>query len=402
MTATVDAEGQVAQVPEPPQLRVAVELISAGTGVGPAAGAMIVYYEGLLQGLCGLDALAELVVLVGPGRLDVSIPAHPKVRIVPCRGLPRSRVGRVLYEQAVLPLLARRAHVDALLSTHNVMPFLWRGPSVVVLSSTQYVHWPEQFGWLRRRYLGRAVPASMARADVVICPTEFARTEAERYLRVPASRSVAVHHGLSDTVRAAFARDSMPRPASVGEAPYVLMASTLYRFKNHHRLVRAFASVVRDRKIEHTLVLAGRDADVTRTELRAVAREAGIADRVRLLGGVPHKEMPALVAHADVVAYTSLYETFGLPVLEGLQAGRPLVVSNRGAVAEVAGDAAVLVDPEAESSIAAGLAGAILDHSLRERLAAAGPARAAQFTWDSCGRGTLAALRTAVERRQVR
>jgi glycosyltransferase involved in cell wall biosynthesis len=285
-----------------------------------------------------------------------------------------------------------------LLSTCNVKPFLWRGPSVVVLQSLQYLHFPEQFGRARGAYLKHGVKASLHAADAVIAVTDWERSEAIRLFGLDPDRVFTVYHGLSGAVaRASF--DGLPRPSSVvGDEPYVIMVSSLYRFKNHERLIQAFAGLVRERPVPHRLVLVGGDADVTRSELATLAERLGIGDRVLLPGPVPHDDVPALIRHADAVAYVSLYETFGHPVIEALAAGRPLVTTDRGATAEVAGGAARLVDATSVESIAAGLGDVLLDDTLRAALAAAGPRRASTFTWASCARGTATALEFALSR----
>lgn len=375
-------------------------MISAGAGLGASAGGMIVYFTGLLRSLCKLDAVSELVLLVSPWNGGTGVPDHPKARIVTCRALPKHRTGRVVYEQSVLPELVRRSGAEILLSTCNVKPFLWRGPSVVVLQSLQYFHFPEQFGRLRSAYLRRAVARSVSEADAVITVSEWEKAEAVRLLGVDPTRLTTVYHGLSNAVRSGARRERRERAAITGDHPYVVMVSSLYGFKNHRRLIQAFALLVRRHDVPHRLILAGGDADVTGTELEALAADLGVADRVVIPGGVPHDEIPALLAHADAVAYTSLYETFGLPVLEALGSGRPLVASDRGAIPEVAGGAARLVDPESVDSIADGLGDVLLDEELRARLVAAGPRRTARFTWERCAQETAAVLDRALEGRR--
>ena len=375
-------------------------MISAGTGLGTSAGGMIVYFTGLLRSLCELDSITELVLLVTPWNGNTGVPDHPKVRVATCRGLPRRRSGRVVYEHVVLPAYLARLKVDILLSTCNVKPLLRRGPSVVVLQSLQYFHFPNQFGRLRSAYLRGAVSRSMHEADAVITVSEWEKAEAVRLFNVDPGRLTTVYHGLSDAVRDGIAGQPPPRPEMVGDQPYVVMVSSLYGFKNHHRLIEAFAEVVHRHEIPHRLVLAGGDADVTGASLGALAGKLGIGDRVLIPGGVPHDQIPALLAHADAVAYTSLYETFGLPVLEALGSRRPLVTSGRGAIPEIAGDAARLVDAESVPSIAAGLTDVLLDDALRSRLVEAGPRRAAAFTWEKCAEGTAVVLEQALAGRR--
>jgi len=375
-------------------MRIAVDAISAGEGLGLAAGGMIVYYRGLLPALADRTEVDEVLVLTQPWADAAALRPHPKVSTVRCRGLPRNRVGRVTYEQTALPATAARHKPDVLLSTHNTAPLLRRAPTVVVLQSVQYLFYPESFGRSRRAYLRSVVPLSLRKAHAVIAVSEWERQAAIRAFGVDPSRIFTVHHGVSDLVNKALATRPADSPAAA--RPYVVMVSTLYGFKNHARLIRAFAKVVAARSIPHELVIAGGDADVTRAELADVAAREKIGARVRLLGPIAHDDIPTLLARADAIAYTSLFETFGLPVLEALAVGRPLVTSNVTAMPEVAGDAAVLVDPRDTDSIAAGLAAALLDEPLRDRLRAAGPRRASGFTWEACADGTLRALRHAM------
>jgi len=372
-------------------------MISAGSGFGPSAGGMIVYHSGLLNGFCAMASVSRVVPLVAPWNNGLAVPDHPKISAATCTGLPRGRIGRVVYEQTVLPVIVKRLDVDVLLSTCNVKPLLWRGPSVVVLQSLQYLHFPGQFSPLRRHYLKTIVSASVHAADAVITVTDWERTEAIRLLGLDPDRAVTVYHGLSEAVQAMLSAPSRPpRPSLVGGDPYVLMVSALYGFKNHHRLIRAFAAAVTRHRLPHQLVIAGPDADVTALELADLARQLGVGGRVLLAGAVPHDQVPALLAHAEAVAYVSLYETFGLPVLEALASGRPLVTSRHGATAEVAGDAARLVDAKDVDDIAAGLSDVLLDETLRRTLMRSGPERASTFTWAACAEKTAAVLDQAI------
>lgn len=378
-------------------MRVAVDMISAGSGFASSAGAMVVYYAGLLRRLVEVPAVEECLALVSPWNEGLAVPHHPRARTVTCSGLPRGRAGRIAYEQTVLPLLAARHRADVLLSTCNVKPELWRGPSVVVLQSLQYLHFPASFGRLRATYLRQAVRRSLTTADVVIAVSDWERAQAIEAFGLDASRVVTVHHGVSDDIATVAASGAAPeRPAIAGDGPYLLMVSTLYGFKNHHRLIEAFAEMVRRHSFRHRLLIVGGDADVTRAALAAHAGRLGVADRVVLTGALPHDRIPALVAHADAVVYPSLYETFGMPVLEALAFGRPLITSHHGPMAEVAGDAAELVRADDAGSIAGGMATVLLDRRRREALMAAGPRRAATFSWEACAAKTAAALELAV------
>jgi glycosyltransferase involved in cell wall biosynthesis len=381
-------------------MRVAFDVISAGGGLGPGSGAMVVYYQGALGALAKRPEIDEIVALTQPWSGRLGIPNHTKVKVAPCRGLPRSRIGRVAYEQIVLPRVVARERPDLLVSGHNTTPLLRRGPAIVILHSIGHLFFPQVYSPLRLRYLEQAIPRSLRHADAVITVSEWERREVLARFELDPAKVFTVHSGLSDSVRATLehgeAREvSRPRPR-----PYVFMASTLYEFKNHARLIRAFAKLVRAGEVPHELVLAGGDADVTSAELSALAAKEGVAEKVVFLGPVAHELVPDLTAGADAIAYASLCESFGHPIVEALAFGRCMVTSNVASMPEVAGDAAILVDPYDVDSIADGLRAALLDERRRAELEQAGPPRAATFTWERWGREALGVMQFVLERRE--
>jgi alpha-1,3-rhamnosyl/mannosyltransferase len=376
-------------------------MISAGRGFALAAGGMPTYYEGLGKGLVELDELESLIAFVPPATDALKLPDSPKVEPVVCRGVRGGRPGRVAYEHLRLPQLARRRAAQVLLSTSSVKPIRWRGPSVVVLQWMQPLL-ENRIPLARRAYLAVAVPHSLRKADRVIAVSDAARHDACDLFGLNSDRVVTVHHGASPWATEAAARFSKegtpPVPPPLDSSrPYVLMVSSLYRHKNHRRLIEAFALASRESDFPHDLVLAGVERDVTIAELAQVARQAGIADRVRLLGAYPQDHLPALIANAEAMAYPSLYETFGHPVLEAFAFGRPLLTANVGGASEVAAEAALKVDPTSIEAISSALKELLGDQSLRDSLVAAGRKRLRDFSWERCARGTANVLRDAIE-----
>ena len=179
------------------------------------------------------------------------------------------------------------------------------------------------------------------------------------------------------------------------DAPYVLGVGTLEPRKNLPRLIEAFVTLPESVRAGRHLVLVGARGWNTDETLTSIARHG---DVVHALGHVAEDDLPAVYRGADLMACPSLYEGFGLPVLEAMAAGAPVLTSDRSSLPEVAGSAAILVDPTDTASIRAGLQRALGDERLRDRLAALGRERAEEFSWERCARETLAILERAARR----
>jgi glycosyltransferase involved in cell wall biosynthesis len=232
---------------------------------------------------------------------------------------------------------------------------------------------------------------------------EIARREADAVLTPSRDTAAAVAAAGVDPARIHVTPLAADPPAVVGTAspapdgaPYVLFVGTLEPRKNLPRLVRAFLAAVRDASLPHRLVLAGPTGWHQDALANELAADGG--GRVHVPGRVTAQELDALYRGADAVAYPSVYEGFGLPVLEALAYGKPTLSSTTSAMPEVAGNAALLVDPADEDAIAGGLVRILSDDGLRAELSRKGPAHAASFSWAATARATLDAYRAATDR----
>ena len=378
-------------------MHVGFEVIAAGSALDEGAGGASGYIEGLVPHVLADGRVERLTAYVADWYRPARSWSHPKLRVRWCRA-PRNRAGRVGYEQGVLPALATRDRVDVLFSPANFRPLAYHRPNVVALHAIQHFVLGDDIGRVRSLYVKQAVPRSARSADLVVAVTETLRRDAIKLFDLDPARIVAVPMGPSPWVLD-LQQNAPPTPHRTREgAPFILSISRLYALKNHRRLIEAYAELV-SAGIEHRLVIVGGDADVTAAELFDVARRCGVERRVDFLGRVPQADVPGLYAGADVVAYVSLYETFGHPVLEAFATGTPLVTSGTGATSEVAGGAARLVDPTSVADIAAGLLETIGDADVRARMQRAGHRRVLEFSWEKCAAGTIDALATAVGRR---
>jgi glycosyltransferase involved in cell wall biosynthesis len=243
-----------------------------------------------------------------------------------------------------------------------------------------------------RRRFADALDAAAA----IIVPSNSTRDDLLGGHPIDPSKVRVVHHGASSWDVRPSARDIADARARFGVPErYVVFIGGIEPRKNLERLARSFTRVGTDA----ALVIAGgpvRWIPKAAARLDRVVDDLGEGHRIIRTGYVSGREKAALLAGATVLAYPSLYEGFGFPVLEGFTAGVPVLTSNTSSLPEVVGDAAVMVDPTSEEEIAAGLARLLGDEELRARLREAGRERVGSFTWEACARATADALKDAL------
>ena len=261
---------------------------------------------------------------------------------------------------------------------------------VVTIHDLAFEHEPDAFRarWLRLYRAG--MRATARRAHAILVPSRSAADDLTARAGVAPER---VHvTPLAAREPTPESPDELERLAALGvRPPYVLFVGTIERRKNLVRLVRSHRRLVSE-GLPHSLVLNGSPGWGADAVEREIAMDGGSVVRT---AGVDAPTLDALYRHADAFAYPSLYEGFGLPVLEAMRHGVPVVASATSSIPEVAGDAALLVDPTDEDALTAALRRALTDEAIRADLRARGPLRAAGFSWEATARATLAAYRIA-------
>jgi glycosyltransferase involved in cell wall biosynthesis len=305
-----------------------------------------------------------------------------------------NRVEWVRGEQLVLPRAAARAGVDVVHSLASTAPGAGRFRRVVTIHDLNYLLVPEAHFGVRALGMRVLVPLAARRSHRVIAISENTRDDLVARLGVPASQVDVVPNGLGRPPGVAPTPEAALRARlGLGSRRVLLSLSAKRPHKNLMRLLDALALF--DPARRPVAVLPGYPTE-HEAELRAHTAAIGVADDVRFEGWMPDADVEGLFALASVFAFPSLYEGFGLPVLEAMVRGVPVACADRSSLPEVAGGAALLFDPQDPQAIADAIGRLLDDRELAERLVAAGRARAAEFTWARTARGTIAAYERAL------
>jgi len=316
----------------------------------------------------------------------------PKATVHP--EVPERRPARLIWEQTHAPRLARRMGADLWHGPHYTLPLRLDIPSVVTVHDLTFFEHPEWHEHSKVRFFRRMIRAATARAGAIIAVSPHTSRRLEAVL-APDAPIVIAEHGVDHDRFVTDGPGDLESLARQGiTPPFVAFAATIEPRKDVPNLIRAFAQVAGDRP-DLKLVIAGRDGWGTEA-VRDAAAQSGVTTRILRVGWMADNVLPAFFRRAEVVAYPSLEEGFGLPALEALACGAALVTTTGSAMEDVVGDAAALVSPRDTDALAASIARLCDDPEARARLRAAGPRRASAFTWSASVDQHLAAYDLAL------
>jgi glycosyltransferase involved in cell wall biosynthesis len=349
-------------------------------------GGVRVYTHRILRAMLDLDTAHEFVFLYKDPRLIGTYAAEPRVTEV---ALP----GNILWwDQIEVPRAIAKHRIDVLYNPKYSLPLRAGCPAAWVCHGLDWYVMPwasRRIDRLSHKFL---VPRYARKADAIIAVSNITREHVIEYLPIPPQRVVTVYSGVDDSFRRTWGAEQRAQLRERYDLPsrFFLYSGAIYPPKNFTRLVQAYAQVGPVNGI-HLVIAGGENRFLSEHELK-VPQSLGLGSWVKWLGWVEPALLPGLNQMAEVLLLPSLFESYGLPIVEAMASGCPVLTSNRFGTREIAGDAALLVDPESVDDIAAGMRRLILEPALRARLIAAGTERVQPLTWRRCAAETLQVL----------
>lgn len=360
----------------------AMQVRAAKSGVGQ-------YVHGLVEAMLAADPDSHFALYCSPQNAGNYRFAAPNCE-TRAWGLAEGwRNLRLLYEYAMFPREIAARRFDVFHGMSNFLPVRRASPYVVTVHDLSYFVHPERCPAVRRAYWYAMTRRSVALADGIIADSENTRRDIARFFPGREEITRVVHLAAHRRFRPLEQARDQSAVARLGiHHPYILFVGTLEPGKNLIRVIESFDAIAQEFP-EHVLVVAGDRGWLYDSILNAAGR-ARAGSRIRLVGHLPDDDVVDLLNFCDVFVFPSLYEGFGLPPLEAMACGAPVITSNTSSVPEVVGDAALQVNPESVPAIADAMRRVLSEPDLRATLRQKGLARAKMFSWNRAAEETLA------------
>lgn len=364
-------------------MRVALNILYLIPGV---VGGTQTYAVELIRALARLDTENEYLIYMNREAAELELTDAPNFRRVVCPIHAIRRPVRYAWEQAALPHQLRLRRIHVLHSLGYVGPLASPCRHVVTIHDLNYLHHENKIGGAKRNLLAKLIPRVARAADHLLTVSEFSKREMVEHIGVPAEKITVTHEGQREYIpETPQLRAEVERRYPVAR-PYLAAFSSPSPHKNISRLLEAFAQIRAE--VPHDLLLIGHLPEGR--DLRAEITRLGLDDRIALTGYVPDEHVMPLLARAALFVFPSLYEGFGLPLLDAQRAGVPVACSTAASLPEVAGSGAVKFDPCSVSEMAQVIRMVLTDPLLQASLRERGRTNLARFAWERAARETRA------------
>jgi glycosyltransferase involved in cell wall biosynthesis len=351
----------------------------------------------LIRTLIEVDRENEYVIFTGKEQVGASDWNYSNVTVVGDDLRPSESFRNHFWEQIRLPKLAKQYSIDILHSPANIAPLFYTGKSIINIHDLCFVVNPQWYSFAFRTAYNLIIPLLAKRATKVITNSNNSKNDLLQHFRLPAESVALVYWAVDDTFSLPALKAASVEPITF-ESEYILYVGSLEPRKNINILIEAYEKLRREfPEIKAKLVLIGGESPLFAT-VQLNIRE--FREDIIFKGFVTDSELSGYYRGAKLVAYPSLYEGFGLPPLEAMASGVPVVTSSSSSIPEVVGHAAVLINPRDSGQLANALRRVLTDPHLREEMIAAGYAQVTKFNWYRVARGVLGVYHEVYQRRE--
>jgi glycosyltransferase involved in cell wall biosynthesis len=361
-------------------MRIAIDASTISTQGGPRT-----YVLGLLDALLRVDHENDYIIFYND---PIHLGRFPQAKEIILPG--KSPLARLWREHVLLPLACHREKVDLLHCPKSAIPYFVPCPTIVTLHDLIPLRHPETEKFVARVYWNIQIPIAARKSSFIITDSEYARQEIIEDFKVPPARIKALMLGFNpamlekrEPAGAAVVRGKYSLPAG-----YILYVGTIQPRKNIDTLIEAYARLGSDRKDLPKMVIVGRKGWLY-DKLFARIAELGLTDEIIFTGFVPDEELPYIYDGAKLFAYLSFFEGFGLPPLEAMACGVPVITSDTTSLPEVVADAGITVAPEDTAAVAAAISKLLDNPAYAALIGKRGRERAELFSWEAAARETL-------------
>jgi len=347
------------------------------------------YLHNLLRNLAMIDRENEYIIFTNKENSGIFEISQGNFKEALCPIKATFRPARIFWEQFILPLQVSKYNIDVLYSAGYTAPVIIPCSSVVTIHDMNYFYYPEDFSRLSALFLKVLVPIAAKRVDKIITVSNNSKKDIVKILKVPESKvCVTYEAGKIVSLPEEKVRGKKLEKDYRNDKKFILTVSASHPHKNLPRLVEAYNILYKKYQIKHQLIMVGIKGRAHHLLTKSI-KKLSLGERVKFIGWVSREDLSLLYLNADLFVFPSLFEGFGLPILEAMSCGVPVITSNYGAMAEVAGEAALLVDPYNIDEIAEAMYKVLTDKNLRENLIKKGLERAKQFSWEKTAKETL-------------
>lgn len=362
-------------------MRIAINTLSV---VPNEVGGTETYLSNLLENIIKIDRQNIFYLIVSKNNKSLFNYNSKNVHYIDCTFDNISRIKRILWEQMILPVQLKMANIDILISPGNTGLFFPPSKTITIIQSMHYYIYPEIFPIVKRKYLQYIVKYSCNRADIVISVSINNKKDIIQYTKISPDKIKIIYEGVNYLK---FFKPINPvKLKNILEkykinTQYIFAPISLYKYKNYNTTIKAYKKFKENINSNIKLVISGVDPHQNKADMQKLIIELNLEDDVYYLGYIPHEEIRYFFKGADLTIYFSSYESFGLPVLEAMASGSPVICSNQSSLPEVVGDAGILVDPHDIDEMANAIYMVLTNNNLKQELIEKGLDRAKQFSW---------------------